>query len=57
MVFPRRGKTDAPFGRVRLLPVITHGDSRARPLESRRCVARLQAPRVPVGTAAAANPD
>jgi hypothetical protein len=34
MVFPRqgarRGKADAPFGRVRLLPVIADGDSRAR---------------------------
>jgi hypothetical protein len=26
----RRGKTDAAFGRVRLLPVIADGDSRAR---------------------------
>ena len=37
MVFPRhgtrRGIADAAFGRVRLLPVITHGDSRTRPPE------------------------
>ena len=37
MVFPRhgarRGKTDAALGRVRLLPVIADGDSRARPPE------------------------
>ena len=38
----RRGKIDAAFGRVRLLPVIADGDSRARPLESRRCVARVR---------------
>ena len=29
----RGGVADAAFGRVRLLPVIAHGDSRARPPE------------------------
>ena len=29
----RGGIADAAFGRVRLLPVIAHGDSRARPPE------------------------
>ena len=29
----RGGIADAAFGRVRLLPVITHGDSRTRPPE------------------------
>ena len=37
----RTGIADAAFGRVRLPPVIADGDSRARPPESRRCVARV----------------
>ena len=52
----RRGKTDAAFGRVRLLPVIAHGDSRARLPEPEICGEVTGAPRVPVGAAGTANP-
>ena len=33
----RRAKTDAAFGRVRVLPVIADGDSRARQSEPEMC--------------------
>jgi hypothetical protein len=33
----RGGVADAAFGRVRLLPVIADGDSRARPPEPEMC--------------------
>lgn len=52
----RRGKADAAFRRVRLLPVIADGDSRARLPEPEMCGQVTGAPRVPVGAAGAANP-
>jgi hypothetical protein len=47
--------TDAAFGRVRLLLVIADVTAELA-CRSRRCVARSQTPRVPVGAAGAANP-
>jgi hypothetical protein len=50
----RGGVADVAFGRVRL-PVIAEVTAELA-CRSRRCVARSRTPRVPVGTAGAANP-
>jgi hypothetical protein len=51
----RRGKTDAAFGRVRLLPVIPDGDSQARVPQPNLC-GEVMGISSPMGAAGAANP-